>query len=159
MSSSVYPISFSKRIATSARAIRSSVQDTQGTCGTIRYSVPQSEEATDGSNISHQQLWIPCFRSWSVATNTLVAKTPPPPPPLCMGAKAKAPHGSLPDRCLRTRLNNIEYFPPNFEGLVLGCIDADFASKYSLENSRRDLHNALLCTVFGIHNRNLGTVL
>ena len=27
---------------------------------------------------------------------------------------------------LRTRLNNIEYFPPNFEGLVLGCIDADF---------------------------------
>lgn len=99
MSSSVYPISFSKRIATSARAIRSSVQDTQGTCGTIRYSVPQSEEATDGSNISHQQLWIPCFRSWSVATNTLVAKNPPPPPPLCMGAKAKAPHGSLPDRC------------------------------------------------------------
>ena len=27
---------------------------------------------------------------------------------------------------LRTRLNNIEYFPPNFEGLVLGCIDAGF---------------------------------
>ena len=27
---------------------------------------------------------------------------------------------------LRTRLNNIEYFPPNFEGIVLGCIDADF---------------------------------
>ena len=27
---------------------------------------------------------------------------------------------------LRTRLSNIEYFPPNFEGLVLGCIDADF---------------------------------
>ena len=27
---------------------------------------------------------------------------------------------------LRTRLNTIEYFPPNFEGLVLGCIDADF---------------------------------
>ena len=27
---------------------------------------------------------------------------------------------------LRTRMNNIEYFPPNFEGLVLGCIDADF---------------------------------
>ena len=26
----------------------------------------------------------------------------------------------------RTRLNNIEYFPPHFEGLVLGCIDADF---------------------------------
>ena len=28
--------------------------------------------------------------------------------------------------CLRTRLNNIEQFSPNFEGLVLGCIDADF---------------------------------
>ena len=35
-----------------------------------------------------------------------------------------------------------------------------FASKYSLESSRRDLHNALLCTVlmhrFGIHNRKRG---
>ena len=27
---------------------------------------------------------------------------------------------------LRTPVNNIEYFPPNFEELVLGCIDADF---------------------------------
>ena len=27
---------------------------------------------------------------------------------------------------LRTPVNNTEYFPPNFEGLVLGCIDADF---------------------------------
>ena len=27
---------------------------------------------------------------------------------------------------LKTPVNNIEYFPPNFEGLVLGCIDADF---------------------------------
>ena len=27
---------------------------------------------------------------------------------------------------LRTPVNNSEYFPPNFEGLVLGCIDADF---------------------------------
>ena len=27
---------------------------------------------------------------------------------------------------LRTPVNNIEYFPPNFGGLVLGCIDADF---------------------------------
>ena len=31
-----------------------------------------------------------------------------------------------------------------------------FASKYALERSRRDLQNALLCTVFGIHNRKLG---
>ncbi len=27
---------------------------------------------------------------------------------------------------LRTPVNNSEYFPPNFEGLVLDCIDADF---------------------------------
>ena len=30
------------------------------------------------------------------------------------------------ERRLRTPVNNVEYFPPNFEGLVLGCIDADF---------------------------------
>ena len=55
----------------------------------------------------------------------------------------------------------------NFTRLVLGLIEAskqassfslkpNFASKYSLESSRRDLYNALLCTVFGIHNRKLG---
>ena len=32
------------------------------------------------------------------------------------------------EREVRTRLNNIEYFSPNFEGLVLGCIDADFCN-------------------------------
>ena len=32
------------------------------------------------------------------------------------------------------------------KGSFLGCIEAKFASKYSLESSRRDLHNALLCT-------------
>ena len=32
----------------------------------------------------------------------------------------------------------------------------NFASKYAFESSRRDLHNALLCTAFGIHNRKLG---
>jgi len=36
-------------------------------------------------------------------------------------------------------MNNALNFPPNFERLVLGCIDADFcrcfASKYSLEGS------------------------
>ena len=35
----------------------------------------------------------------------------------------------------------------NFARLVLGCIEAKFASKCLLESSRRDLHNALLCTV------------
>ena len=34
-----------------------------------------------------------------------------------------------------------------FGGLVLGCIEAKFCKKYGFENSRRDLHNALLCTV------------
>ena len=32
-------------------------------------------------------------------------------------------------------------------GLVLGCIEAKFVTKYALESSLRDLHNALLCTV------------
>ena len=37
------------------------------------------------------------------------------------------PANAAPDMAaLRTPVNNIEYFPPNFEGLVLGCIDADF---------------------------------
>ena len=35
----------------------------------------------------------------------------------------------------------------NFTRLVLGCIEENFASKYSFENYRRDPHNALLCTV------------
>ena len=47
---------------------------------------------------------------------------------------------------LRRRMNSELNFPPNFQRLVLGYIDADFASKYSLESSRRDLHNVLLCT-------------
>ena len=51
--------------------------------------------------------------------------------------------------------------------LVLGCIKAskqaskivqsfspNFASKYSLESSRRDLHNALLCTVLESNPKN-----
>ena len=42
---------------------------------------------------------------------------------------------------VRTPVNNTEYFPPNFEGLVLGCIDASKqASKYvqSLSEKKRD---------------------
>ena len=34
---------------------------------------------------------------------------------------------------LRRRMNIELNFPPNFERLVLGCIDADFCKKYSLE--------------------------
>ena len=35
-------------------------------------------------------------------------------------------------------MNNEVNFPPNFERLVLGCIDADFASQYALELNIRD---------------------
>ena len=34
----------------------------------------------------------------------------------------------------------------NFGELVLGCIEAKFASNCAFESSRRDLHNAILCT-------------
>ena len=34
--------------------------------------------------------------------------------------------GAAGETAVRTPVNDIEYFPPNFEGLVLGCIDADF---------------------------------
>ena len=30
--------------------------------------------------------------------------------------------------------------------LVIGCIEAKFASIFALKSSRRDLHNAVLCT-------------
>jgi hypothetical protein len=42
------------------------------------------------------------------------------------------------------------------QGSFAAVSKPNFASKYSLENSRRDLHNALLCTVFGIHNSKTG---
>ena len=48
-------------------------------------------------------------------------------------------------------MNNIEYFPPNFEGLVLGCIDASKqASKFvrSFPEKKRDtgIRAQLKCT-------------
>ena len=48
---------------------------------------------------------------------------------------------------LRRRMNNELNFPPN--SAVSTPI---FASKYSLESSRRDLHKALLCTVLQTQN-------
>ena len=42
------------------------------------------------------------------------------------GERVAALEARLKVKSVRTRLNNIEYFHPNFEGLVLGCIDADF---------------------------------
>ena len=44
----------------------------------------------------------------------------------CWAAFWVSPAADLIGVPLRTPVNNIEYFPPNFEGLVLGCIDADF---------------------------------
>ena len=55
-----------------------------------------------------------------------------PPPPRC---EFRLPEGSV--RGERA----------NLKGLVLGCIGAKFARKYAFESSRRDLHNALLCTI------------
>ena len=44
----------------------------------------------------------------------------------CWAAFWVSPAADLIGVPLRTPVNNFEYFPPNFEGLVLGCIDADF---------------------------------
>ena len=54
--------------------------------------------------------------------------------------------GAVPRRepMLGRRLNYLTLYTCNFEGLVLGCIEAPaFTSKYALESSRRDLLNAL----------------
>ena len=53
-----------------------------------------------------------------------------------------------------TQLSN--YWCLALQGSFSAISKPHFASKYSLESSRRDLHNALLCTVCGIHNRKLG---
>ena len=47
------------------------------------------------------------------------------------------------------KLNRWVILKSNFEvsGLVFSCIETKFARKYSLDSSRRDLHNARLCTV------------
>ena len=39
------------------------------------------------------------------------------------------------------------------KGLFSAGSKKNVASKYALERSRRDLQNALICIVFGIHNR------
>ena len=36
----------------------------------------------------------------------------------------------------------------NLRGLVLGCIEAEFCNQMPLKYSRRDLHDALLCSAF-----------
>ena len=55
---------------------------------------------------------------------------------------------------LRTPVNNIEYFiifPQTSRGSFSAVSTPIFASKYALESSRRDLHNALLCTALKSH--------
>ena len=70
--------------------------------------------------------------------------------------REEALRGTVYTSPLRTRLNNIEYFPPNFEALVLGCIDADFC-KWILVGKLSP--RSTQCTPlhrFGIHNRKMG---
>ena len=48
---------------------------------------------------------------------------------------------------------------PNYltlKGSFSAVSKPNFASKYAFESSRRDLHNSLFCTAFGIQNRKLG---
>ena len=81
---------------------------------------------------------------------------------MCCDAKSLDEHGRptrvdldlvgliVPDlEVLRTPVNNIEYIilPQTSRGSFSAASTPIFASKYSLESSRRDLHNALLCTV------------
>ena len=49
-------------------------------------------------------------------------------PPVARGGRAPglAVEGEARARLLRSEVNTELNFPPNFEGLVLGCIDADF---------------------------------
>ena len=42
------------------------------------------------------------------------------------GAGRPVPRVAAPELGLRSEVNTELNFPPNFEGLVLGCIDADF---------------------------------
>ena len=48
-------------------------------------------------------------------------------------------------------MNNFEYFPQTSRGSFSAVTKPIFASKYSLESSRRDLHSALLCTALQCH--------
>merc|ERR1712025_1416493 len=49
---------------------------------------------------------------------------------------------------LRSEVNSELNFPPQTSRGSFSAVSTPiFASKYSLESSRRDLHNALLCTV------------
>ena len=45
---------------------------------------------------------------------------------LCVSVRRQFPEGSPAARSLRREVNSELNFSPNFEGLVLGCIDADF---------------------------------
>ena len=61
-----------------------------------------------------------------------------------------------PQTAKERRFSLVKQQIPNLTGIVLGFLAAskqNFANKYPFESSRRYLHNALLCTAFGIHNR------
>ena len=88
--------------------------------------------------------------SWSVATVTFGLRFH-----RCPGGRA------------RLKLNDRELELTNLLGLVLGCIEAKFCKqvlvgiriylkRILVGKLSPNLHNALLCTAFGIHNRKLG---
>merc|ERR1719299_226527 len=57
---------------------------------------------------------------------------------------------------LRSEVNSELNFPQTSRGSFSAVSTPIFASKYALESSRRDLHNALLCTVLESTGENWG---
>ena len=64
-----------------------------------------------------------------------------------VGVVGPEPRASREQR-LRSEVNIELNFPPKLRGGSFSAVSTPiFASKYALESSRRDLHNAILCTV------------
>ena len=74
--------------------------------------------------------------------------------------KALAENYTMHSFALFSNLNffvkNRQNFFANFWPIYRSCIEANFASRYTFESSRRDLHNALLCTAPESHLKNAG---
>ena len=61
-------------------------------------------------------------------------------------ARVSPPYACLKDRCKNDR-ERAQKTLETLEGSLSAVSKPNFASKYMLESSRRDLHNALFCTV------------
>jgi len=102
---------------------------------------PSLRESTKRSAFVHFQLHGIRWSCRSSITSAILLQKPsrhrPGAPPMVLastGARDCPRVGRLCEMFLLRRRMNIELnFRPNFEGLVLGCIDADYASEYSLE--------------------------